>query len=52
MWLFSKSNAIHYSCSLISNNLPAKVKSSNSVFEFNTKIRNVGNIDCGCLICR
>ena len=32
--------------------LPAKVKSSNSVFELKTKIKNLGNIDCGCLISR
>ena len=45
-------NAIHFRGSLIRNNLPAKVKSSNSVFEFKTKIKNLGNIDCGCLIYR
>ena len=44
-------NAIHFKGSLIWNNLPAKVKFSNSVFEFKTKIRNLGNFDCGCLIC-
>ena len=45
-------NAIHFRSSLIWNNLPAKIKSSNSVFEFKTKIKNLGNIDCGCLIYR
>ena len=45
-------NVIHYRGSLVWNNLPAKVKSSNSVFEFKTKIKNLGNIDCECLICR
>ena len=45
-------NAVDFRGSLIWNNLPAKVKSSNSVFEFKTKIKNQGNIDCGCLICR
>ena len=45
-------STIHFRGSLIWNNLPAKVKSSNSVFEFKTKIKNLGNIDCGCLICR
>ena len=49
---FHGTNAIHFRGSLIWNNLPAKVKSSNSVFEFKTKIKNLGNIDCGCLICR
>ena len=28
------------------------VKSSNSLFEFKNKIKNIGDIDCGCLICR
>ena len=45
-------NAIHVRGSLIWNNLPAKVKFSKSVFEFKTKIKNLVNIDCGCLICR
>ena len=49
---FYGTNAIHFRGSLIWNNLPAKVKSSNSVFEFKTKIKNLGNIDCRCLICR
>ena len=38
--------------SLAWNNLTAKVKSSNSVFEFKTKIKSLENIDNGCLICR
>ena len=41
-------NVIHFRGSLTWNNLPAKVKSSKSVFEFKTKIKNLGNIDCGC----
>ena len=45
-------NAIHFRGSLIWNNLSANVKSSNSVLEFKTKIKSLGNIDCGCLICR
>ena len=45
-------NAIHFRGSLIWNNLRAKVKSSNSVFGYKTKIKNLGNINCGCLICR
>ena len=45
-------NAIHFMGSLIWNNLPAKVKSSNSILELKTKIKNLGYIDCGCLICR
>ena len=49
---FYGTNATHFGGSLIWNNLPAKFKFSNSVFEFKTKIKNLGNIDCGCLICR
>ena len=45
-------NAIHFRGALIWNNLPAKVKSSNPVFEFKTKIENLGNNDCGCLVRR
>ena len=45
-------NAVHFRGSFVWNNLKVKVKSSNSVFEFKTKIKNLGNIDCGCLICR
>ena len=44
-------NDIHFRGSLIWNNLPAIVKSSNSLLEFKNKIKNIGDIDCGCLIC-
>ena len=47
---FHGRNAIHFRGPLLWNSLPAKVKSSNSVFEFKTKIKNLGNIHC--LICR
>ena len=49
---FYVTNVIHFRGSLVWNSLPAKVKSSNSIFEFKTKIKNLGNIDCGCLIWR
>ena len=45
-------NAIHFRGSLLWNNLPAVVKSSDLLFEFKNKINNIGDIDCGCLICR
>ena len=38
-------NAIHFRGSLILNNLPAKVKSSNSVLQFKTKIKNLRIVD-------
>ena len=42
-------NAVHFRGSLIWNNLPAVIKSSDSLFEFKNKIKNIGDIDCGCL---
>ena len=50
--IYCGTNAVHFRGSLIWNNLPAVVKSSNSSFEFKNKIKNIGAIDCGCLICR
>ena len=44
-------NAIHFRGSLISNNLPAVIKSNDSLFEFKNEIKNIGDIDCGSLIC-
>ena len=43
--------AVHFRVSLLRNNLPANNKSSPSVFEFKTTVKNLRNIDCGCLIC-
>ena len=45
-------NAIHFRGSLIWNNLPAAVKSNDSLFEFKNKIKKIRDIDCGCLIFR
>ena len=45
-------NAIHFRGSLTWNNLPAVVKSSDSLFEFKNKINIIGDTDCGCLVCR
>ena len=50
--IYYGSNTVHFRGSLVWNNLPAEIKSSNSVFEFKTKVKNLGNVDCGCLICR
>ena len=44
--------AVYFWGSLVWNNIPGEIKSSNSVFEFKTKVKNLGKIDCGCLICR
>ena len=44
-------NSVHFGGSLIWNNLPRDIKSSKSLSEFKTKIKNFGNIDCRCVIC-
>ena len=44
--------AVHIRGSLVWNNLPANIKSNNSVSEFKAKIKNLGNIDFDYLICR
>ena len=44
-------NSVHFRGSLIWNNFPKDIKSSNSVSEFKTKIDNFENIDCGCVTC-
>ena len=45
------SNSDHFIGSLIWNNFPRDIKSSKSLSEFKTKVKNFGNIDCGCVIC-
>ena len=48
-------NAIHFRGSLIWNNLPAVLSYGIIfllLFEFKNEINNIGDIDCGCLICR
>ena len=49
---YYSTNAVHIRGSLVWNNLPTKVKSINSVFNFKPKIKNLRNIYCGCLIRR
>ena len=45
-------NAVHFCGSLTWNNLPSVVKSSDSLFEFKNRIKNIGDFNCGFLICR
>ena len=49
---YCSTNAVHIRGSLLWSNLPAKVKSINSVFNFKIKIKNLVNIYCECLIRR
>ena len=48
---FYGTNSVHFRGSLIWNNHPRDIKSSKSLSEFKTKIKNFGNIDCRCVIC-
>ena len=50
--LYYGTNSVHFRGSLIWNNLPADVKASKSLYDFKNRIKNIGNIDCGCVICR
>ena len=45
-------NSVHFLGSLIWNRLSKLVKSSRSITEFTNVIKKIGNIDCGCMICR
>ena len=45
-----RKNAAHSRGSIIWNNLPDVVKSSDSLFEFKNKIEYFGKMDCECLI--
>ena len=45
-------NPVHFLGSLIWNGLPNLVKSIRSISEFKKVIQKIGNIDCGCMICR
>ena len=45
-------NSVHFLGSLYWNKLPNLVKPSRSISEFKNAIKKIGNIDCGCMICR
>ena len=44
-------NSVHFQGCVIWNNLPRDIKSSKSVLEFKTKIKNFGNMIAMCAIC-
>ena len=45
-------NSVHFRGSLNWNKLPNLIKSSRSLSEFTNMIKKIGNMDCGCMICR
>ena len=44
-------NFAHFPDTLIRNQLPSFIRSSNSLIQFKTNVK-LGNIDYGCVICR
>ena len=48
---FYGTNSVHFRGSLIRNNLPRDNKFTKSLSEFETKTKNFGYIDCGCVMC-
>ena len=47
---YYSTNAAYSRGSIIWNNLPDVVKSSDSLFELKDNIEYIGNIDCRCLV--
>ena len=49
---YYRTNSVLFRGSLMCSNLPNYIKSSRSVCEFKSKIKNFRDTGCGCLICR
>ena len=45
-------NSVLFTARLLWNSLPQSVKYSESIAELKTKMKNLGNIDCSCILCR
>ena len=45
-------NSVLFRAYLLWNSVPQSVKYSKSIAELKTKKKNLGNIDCSCLLCR
>ena len=45
-------NSVLFRACLLWNSLPQSVKYSESIAELKTKMKNLGNIDCSCILCR
>ena len=45
-------NSVLFRACLLWNSLPQSVKYSVSIAELKTKMKNLGNIDCSCILCR
>ena len=45
-------NSIYFRGSILWNKLPLSIKTSQTINEFNIKLKNLGNIHCTCGVCR
>ena len=45
-------NSVLFRACLIRNSLPQFVKYSESIAELKTKMKDLGNIDCSCILCQ
>ena len=45
-------NFVHFRACLSWNGLPQSVKHSESIPELKRKLKELGNIDCSCILCR
>ena len=45
-------NSVLFRACLVWNSLPQSIKCSESTVELKTKMRDLGNIDCSCILCR
>ena len=45
-------NSVLFRACLLWNSLPQSIKYSESIVELKTEIKDLGNIDCSCILCR
>ena len=45
-------NSVHFRACLLWNGLPQSVKYSESILELKRKLKELGNVDCSCILCR
>ena len=45
-------NSVHFRACLLWNGLPQSVKHSESILELKRKLKELGNVDCSCILCR
>ena len=45
-------NSVLFRACLLWNSLPQSVKYTESILELKTKMKNLGNINCSCILCR